>query len=179
MKSRFIKFRFRNSYNSYIARTGYISHFSNSQKKAIESWLVESFWFKGATKVVFVSTTKIGKNTTNILKLLFFIINLLFVLSNQLSTYQKLILHLTSSVYFVFFPLEMLNRLKQTKVYHTFSHFVWKETTHKPLKLVAARTLFSSVYVVFTACFDECFLFFVIPERHCFSRKFSVALRSF
>ena len=81
--------------------------------------------------------TKIGENTTNILKLLFFIKNLLFVTSNQLSTYRKLNLHLTSSVYF--------------KVYHAF-----------------AKT-----------CFDECFLFYVIPERHCFSRKFIVALRLF
>ena len=90
--------------------------------------------------------TKIGKNTTNILKLLLFIIKLHFVTSNQLSTDRNLNLPLTSSIYFVFFPLEMQKRLKQTKVYHAFSHFVRKETTHKPLKLPAARTLFFSVY---------------------------------
>ena len=54
-----------------------------------------------------MSATKIGENTTNILKLLFFIINLNFVTSNQLSTDRKLIMPLTSSVYFIFFPLEM------------------------------------------------------------------------
>ena len=42
-------------------------------------------------KVIFVSTTKIGENTINILKLLFFIMNLQhFFTSNQISTYRKL-----------------------------------------------------------------------------------------
>ena len=130
-------------------------------------------------KVIFVSATKIGENTTNILKLLFFTMNLHFVTWNQLSTFRKLNLPLIRSVYFAFFPIEMQKRLEQTKVYHAFSHFVWKETTHKPLKVAAARTLFSSVYVITTTCFDECFLFYVIPERNCFSWKFIVALRLF
>ena len=73
-----------------------------------------------------MSATKTGGNADNILKLLFFIINLHFVTSNQLSTSRKLNLPLTSIVYFVFFPLEMQKRIEQTKVYHAFSHFVWK-----------------------------------------------------
>ena len=58
-------------------------------------------------------TTKIGENTTNILKLLFFTINLHFVTSNQISTY--------SSIYFLFLPLEMQKkkRLEQAKKYTT------------------------------------------------------------
>ena len=59
--------------------------------------------FKGATKlktkVIFVSATKIGENTTKILKLLFFIINLHSVTSNQIST-------------FVLLPLEMQKRTR-------------------------------------------------------------------
>ena len=51
--------------------------------------------------------TKIGKNTTNILKLLFFIINLHSVTSNQISIYRKLNLSLTSSIYFILLPLEI------------------------------------------------------------------------
>ena len=109
----------------------------------------------------------------------FFIIILHFFTSNQLSTDRKLNLPLTSSVYFVFFALEMQKRLKQSKIYHKFSHFVWKETTHKPLKVPAPRTLFFSVYVIATTCFDQCFLFCVIPERHCFSWKFIVTPRLF
>ena len=61
-------------------------------------------------KVIFVSTTKIGENTTNISKLLFFTLNLHFVTSNQISTYRKLNLPLTSSIYFIFLPLEMQNK---------------------------------------------------------------------
>ena len=120
--------------------------------------------------------TKIGENTTNILKLLFFIINLHSVTSNQISTYRKLNLPLTSSIYFVFLPLEMQKRLEQTKVYHAFSYFVWKETTHKPLKVAAAKTLFFSVFVIGTTCFDECFLLYVINARHYFSWKVNVTL---
>ena len=130
-------------------------------------------------KVIFVSATKIGENTTNILKLLFFIINLHSVTSNQISTYRKLNLSLTSSIYFVFLPLEMQTRLEQTKAYHAFSYFVWKETIHKPLKVAAAKTLFSSVYIIGTTCFDECFSFYVITERYYFSWKTNVNLRFF
>ena len=101
-----------------------------------------------------MSATKIGENTTNISKLLFFTINLHFVTSNQLSTYRKLNFPFIKSVYFAFFPQEMQKRLEQTKVYHPFSHFFWKETTHKLLKVTAARILFSHVYVITTTCFD-------------------------
>ena len=66
---------------------------------------------------------KLGKSTTNILKLLF-AINLHFVKSKQVSANRKLNLALTSSNYFVFLHLEMQKRLEQTKVYHSFSYFV-------------------------------------------------------
>ena len=127
-------------------------------------------------KVIFVSATKICENTTNISKLLFFTMNLHFVTSNQISTYRKLNFSLTSSIYFVFLPLEMKKRLKQTKVCPEFSYFIWKETTHKPLKVAAAKSLFSSVYIIGTTCFDECFSFYVITKRHYFSWKFIVTV---
>ena len=66
-------------------------------------------------KVIFVSTTKIGENTTNTLKLLFFTINFYFVTSNQISTYRKLNLPLTSSIYFVFLLLEMEKKTQTDK----------------------------------------------------------------
>ena len=113
-------------------------------------------------KVIFLSATKIGRNTTNVLKLLYFTINLHFVTSNQIFTDRKLNLPFTSSIYVGFWLLEMLKWLKQTKIYHTFFYFAWKETTHKPLQMPAAKTFFSSVYVSGTTCFDECFLFCVI-----------------
>ena len=107
---------------------------------------------------LFLSSTKIGKNKTNILKLLFFTINLHFVTSNQISTQRELNLPLINSIYFIFLPLEMQKRLKQSKVYHTFSYFVRKEMTHKPLKVAAAKFLFSSGYLIGTICLAECFL---------------------
>ena len=71
----------------------------------------------------------------------------------------------------------MKKRLEQTKVYHSFSYFVWKETTHKPLKRAAAKNPFTSGYVIGATCFDECFLFYVITGRHYFSWKFIITLR--
>ena len=98
-------------------------------------------------------------------------------MSNQTNTtYRKLNLPFTSSSYFVFLPLEMQKRLELTKAYHSFSYFVWKETIYKPLKVAAAKFLFSSVYVIGTTCFDECFLFYVISGRHYFPWKFIVIL---
>ena len=112
-------------------------------------------------------------------QLLFFTINLYFATSNQISTYRELNLPLSSSIYFGFLPLEMQKRLKQTKVCHAFSYFVWKETTHEPLEMAATNSLFSSVYVIGTTCFDECFSFYVITKRHYSSSKFIVTLRLF
>ena len=116
-----------------------------------------------------MSTAKIGEKTINISKLLFFTIKLHFLTSNLISTYRKLNLPLTSSIYFIFLPPEIQIRLRQTKEYHVFSYFDWKETTHNLLKVTAAKSLFSSVYVVGTTCFDECFSFYVITKRHYFS----------
>ena len=72
-------------------------------------------------------------------KLLFFTINLHFVTSNQIPIYIKPNLVLTSSIYLVFFPLEMQGRLKQTKLYHKF-FILCDRNDHKPLKVVAAKT---------------------------------------
>ena len=59
-----------------------------------------------------MSATIIGENTTNISKLPFFVINLLSVTSNQISIYRKLNLSLTSSIYFIFLPLEMQKKTR-------------------------------------------------------------------
>ena len=41
-----------------------------------------------------------------------------------------------------------------------------KEMTDKPSNVTAATNLFFSVYVIGMTCFNECFLFYVITERH-------------
>ena len=111
-----------------------------------------------------MSARKKNKNTTGILKLLFFTINVHFITSNQILTYRKSDLPLTSGIYLVFLLLEMQGRLKQTRQYQTFLLFYWKVTTQKPLKVAVAKTLFSSVYIIATTCF----LFYVITENYTF-----------
>ena len=62
----------------------------------------------------------------------------------------------------------MQKRLIQTKVYYKLSYSVWKETSHKPLKVAAAKKYFPNVYIIDTTFFDKCFLFYVITRRHYF-----------
>ena len=62
----------------------------------------------------------------------------------------------------------MQRRLRQTKVLYKFFYSGSKETTHKPSKAGAAKNVSSSVDVVDTASFDECFLFNLITGSHCF-----------
>ena len=62
----------------------------------------------------------------------------------------------------------MQKRLVQTKVYYKLSYSVWKETSHKPLKVAAAKKYFPNVYIIDTTFFDKCFLFHVITRRHYF-----------
>ena len=72
--------------------------------------------------------------------------------------------------------------VKKTRTNQSILHFfcsLGKERTHKPSKVAAAKTFFSSVYVIDTTCFDECFFFHVITRRHYFLYKFSVTLRAF
>ena len=48
---------------------------------------------------------------------------------------------------------------------------LWKEMSHKPLKVAAAKKYFSSLY---PTCFDECFLFHAITGRHYFYTNLSL-----
>ena len=57
---------------------------------------------------------------------------------------------------------------------------VWKETSHKHLKLAAAKKSFPSVYIINKTCFGECFLvhdFLVHNWKTLFLNKFSVTQR--
>ena len=79
------------------------------------------------------------------------------------------------------FPLITCINTKKTQNDQTIPRvfFAWKETTHKPLNVAAAKSFFSIVYVTDTNYFDECFLFFVMIGRHYLSWKFNVTLRLF
>ena len=48
-----------------------------------------------------------------------------------------------------------------------FFCFLIKEITVKTSYITAAAILFFIVYVIGMTCFNECFLFYVITERHC------------
>ena len=88
-------------------------------------------------------------------------------------TYGKLNLLLINGINLVFSYLEMQRRFIETNLYKFF-HSVWKGTAHKPSKVTTAEYFFPSVYVIGTACFEECFLFRVIIGRHYFLYQFTI-----
>ena len=55
-----------------------------------------------------------------------------------------------TSIYLVFFSVEMQKGLQQTKVYYNLCYSVWKETSHKPLKVAAAKKSSLNVYIIDT-----------------------------
>ena len=75
------------------------------------------------------------------------------------------------------FPFLTSRYAKKTRADQTIPLVFSKEMARKPLKVAAAKTLFFSVYIIATTCFDEYFLFYVITRRHCFSWKFIVTLK--
>ena len=80
-------------------------------------------------------------------------------------------------MYLLAFFLEMQRRLEQTKQYYRLCYFVWKETSHKPIKVATAKMSFPSEYIIDTTYFNECFLFHLITGRHYFLHKFIVTHR--
>ena len=74
-----------------------------------------------------------------------------------MSTHGKLNLLLRRSINLDFSSPEMQRKLIQTKLYYMF--FALSEKKH----------LRNQVYVIGTACFDECFLFHIIIGTHYFS----------
>ena len=60
----------------------------------------------------------------------------------------------------------MQGRFLHIKVYYKRLYSVWKETSHKSLKVAAAKKSVPSVYVIDATCFYESILFHVIIARH-------------
>ena len=94
-----------------------------------------------------------------------------------MSTYGKLNVLPIKSIYLVFSSRKRQIRLIQIKVYYKFFYSVWKETSHKPLKVTTAKNTFPNMYIIDRTCFDLCFLFRVITGKHYFLRKFSSTQR--
>ena len=94
-----------------------------------------------------------------------------------MSTYGKLNVLPIKSIYLVFSSRKRQIRLIQIKVYYKRFYSVWKETSHKPLKVTTAKITFPNMYIIDRTCFDLRFLFHVITGRHYFLRKFSSTQR--
>ena len=94
-----------------------------------------------------------------------------------MSTYGKLNVLPIKSIYLVFSSRKRQIRLIQIKVYYKRFYSVWKETSHKPLKVTTAKNTFPNMYIIGRTCFDLCFLFHVITGKHYFLRKFSSTQR--
>ena len=94
-----------------------------------------------------------------------------------MSIYEKLNLLPIKSIYLVFSSRVRQRRFIHTKVFYKLFYSVWKETSHKPFKVTAAKKSFSSMYIIDKTCFDLCLLFHVTPGRHYFLRKFSTSQR--
>ena len=118
--------------------------------------------------------TKIGGNTTNILKCYF---------SNKFTLSHIRLNICISKISFSFlkqylFGLLFCRNAKKTRIDQIIPlYFVWNETSHKPLKVAAAKKSFPGVYIIDTTCFDKFFLFHVMTGRHYFKNKSIVTHR--
>ena len=105
-------------------------------------------------KIIFVSITKIGENTTNILNCYFS--KQIYTLRHQDNTYAQRIKFTLQEQYLL--DLLFSKNAKETNIDQSILHksfySVRQKSTRKPLKEAAAKNFFSSVYVIGTACFD-------------------------
>ena len=86
-----------------------------------------------------------------------------YVTSTQISKYRNL------RCYLVFLPLENAKKTQTGQSMLHVSLLCLKKTTHKPIKVAAAKNLFSSGYVFGSTYFDEYFLFHMITGKQYFS----------
>ena len=110
-----------------------------------------------------MSTTKIDENTTNIFYWFFSEKkNTLWLI--KLNVYVQKTNFTSQKQYLFGFLFSRNARKTPTDQIHYNFFLLWKQTSHKTLKVADEKNFFSSVYVIDTACFDECFLFHVIIE---------------
>ena len=101
-------------------------------------------------------------------KLLIFQAFLHFGTSHLLSTYRKTSLILIISFHLFLSSIEIQRTVIQTKYTTGFFPLSEKKRLLNLQKQQLQKNIFSSVHVMVTTCFDKCFLFHVITERHCF-----------
>ena len=96
---------------------------------------------------------------------------------DQECTYKKMNLLLTNSISSVFSFLKNLRSLAQTKGHYIFLLCLKRNDSKTFESSNLKKKKFSNVHVTATTCFDKCFLFHVIHERHSFLLNFIVTLR--
>ena len=97
-----------------------------------------------------------------------------FVASNQISTYRKLNFPLISIIYFVFFsPRNAKKNWTDQSIPYVFL-LCLKRNNPQLFKNASCKTLFSSVYVIATTCFDECFSFMWYLKDIAFHKSLSL-----
>ena len=96
--------------------------------------------------------------------------------SNLLSTYRKINVLLTNSIYFVFFSLKNQRRLAQTKVHYKFLPLSEKQQLRNLQKEQLQET-FSPVCMLLIELASITAFYSVITEGHSFLQHFIVILR--
>ena len=124
-----------------------------------------------------MSATKRGGSTPTYFKLLFLKKQIHSGASEQMPIYGKLDLLPIKCIYLVFSSRERQRKFIRTKVYYKLFYSVWKEASHKPLKVAAVKKSFPSMYIIGKNYSNLCFLFHVITGRHYFLHKFSTTQR--
>ena len=101
-------------------------------------------------------------------KLLFFKINLHFGTSEYISTYGKLNLLPINSIFWSSLLEKCKEDWSRPNYTTSFPYPVLKEASYKPLKIAAAKKSFTSVFIIDTTCFVECFSCHVITANSIF-----------
>ena len=88
-----------------------------------------------------------------------------------------LVIFITTQKFYAVFMISYAVRQFLWKLIILCSLGALTETSHKPLKVEAAKKSFPGVYIIDTTCFDECFLFHVMTGRYYFQNKSIVTQR--
>ena len=124
-----------------------------------------------------MSGTKICKKRNQYFKLQFFTINLHFVISNQKSTYRKLNLPLTSSIYFVSLTSRNAKKTRTDQSIPRVFLLCLKRNDPQTFKSGSCKNPFLQCVCYWYNLLRWMFLFYVITGRHYFSWKITLRCR--
>ena len=120
--------------------------------------------------------TKIGENLKTAV---FHYKFTLYHIKNQISTYRKLKLSLTSSIYLVLLPLEMLKKTRTDQSISCVFLLCLKRIDPQIFKSSSCKNTFLQCVCYCYNMLPWMLLFYMITGRHCFSWKFVDTQRFF